>query len=60
VFEYVKNLNDKGQFMPVWGTCLGFEDLAMFASDDSSSTLGNFNADDESYTIKFSVDPKTT
>ena len=24
VFEYVKRKNDHGQYLPVWGTCLGF------------------------------------
>ena len=28
VFEKAKELNDNGQYLPVWGTCLGFEDLA--------------------------------
>ena len=24
VFDKVKSLNDKGQYLPIWGTCLGF------------------------------------
>lgn len=60
VFDYAKKLNDQGQFLPVWGTCLGFEDLAMFASTNPDKTLEAFNADDESYTIKFLVEPSQT
>eukprot|EP00347_Sterkiella_histriomuscorum_P009680 403340286 len=60
VFEKVKQMNDDGQYMPIWGTCLGFEDLAMYTSDDSDTVLERFAADDESYSVKFLVDPKTT
>jgi len=44
----------------MWGTCLGFEDLAMFASDNSSNTLSAFSAEDDSYAIQYLVDPKET
>lgn len=60
VFEKVKSLNDQGVYLPVWGTCLGFEDLAMFVSDDADKVLSDFNADDENYTLEFLVDPKNT
>lgn len=32
VYEEVKRLNDAGQFLPLWGTCLGFEDIMMYES----------------------------
>ena len=32
VFERVKNLNDQGQKLPMWGTCLGFQYLAIYAA----------------------------
>ncbi len=38
VFEYAKKLNDEGQYLPVWGTCLGFEDLGMYASTNPDLT----------------------
>ena len=28
VYDKVKALNDKGQYLPIWGTCLGMQDLA--------------------------------
>jgi gamma-glutamyl hydrolase len=47
--------------LPVWGTCLGFENLAMFASDDSSTVLeSGFDSDDENYVLHFTQDPKNT
>jgi len=28
--------NDSGNFYPLWGTCMGFENMAIFASDSGS------------------------
>jgi gamma-glutamyl hydrolase len=61
VFDKAKQMNDAGQYFPVWGTCLGFENLAMFASDEPSTVLeGGFEADDENYKLHFLVDPAKT
>ena len=61
VFDKAKSMNDAGQYFPVWGTCLGFENLAMFASDEPSTVLeGGFEADDENYKLHFLVDPAKT
>ena len=30
LFEWALRKNDEGHYFPVWGTCLGFENLAMF------------------------------
>lgn len=46
--------------MPIWGTCLGFENLAQYVSDEPETVLEKFNADDESYNVKYVVDPKST
>jgi len=47
--------------MPVWGTCLGFENLAMFASDDSETVLeSGFDSDDENYVLHFTKEPANT
>ena len=61
IYNYVKQMNDQGTYMPIWGTCLGFENLAMFASDNSSSVLiGDLQADDENYKLEFMVDPASS
>ena len=57
VFERAREINDRGTFLPVWGTCLGFENLAMFVSDDGANCLDRFNADDESYPLHFLGEP---
>lgn len=61
VYDKVKKLNDQGQYLPIWGTCLGFENLAMFASDNSNTVLiGGLESDDENYVLHFTKDPETT
>lgn len=51
--------NDSGKFYPLWGTCLGFENLAIFASS-SGSPLSALLAAEHSLTLDFLVDPKST
>ena len=34
-FDYIKNANDNGDFMPLWGTCMGFQWLLECASGDT-------------------------
>lgn len=60
VFEKVKKMNDEGNYIPIWGTCLGFEDLAKFVSSDPENVLSSFNADDESYPLEFLMKPEKT
>lgn len=51
--------NDAGDFYPLWGTCLGFENLATFASS-SGSPLTTQESHDKSLTLDFLVDPAQT
>ena len=30
VFDWITKQNDIGNFYPIWGTCLGFENLAIY------------------------------
>jgi len=39
IFKKAKEFNDKGKYFPVWGTCLGFEDLSMFAAESGEELL---------------------
>jgi len=34
VYNEVKSMNDQGHFYPLWGTCLGFENMAIWAADE--------------------------
>jgi len=38
--------NDRGSYFPVWGTCLGYEQIAVAVADDCS-ILGHFDAEDD-------------
>ena len=60
MFDQVKDYNDLGQIYPMWGTCLGFESMAGWASDLGEPTIGNFVAENISMTIDFTVDPRET
>ena len=47
--------------MPVWGTCLGFENLAQFVSLEGDDVLSSgFKSDDENYKLEYLVSPKET
>lgn len=59
IYKYAIDQNDNGNFFPIWGTCLGFENLAIFASD-SGSPLSNQESNEQSLVLDFLVDPSTT
>jgi gamma-glutamyl hydrolase len=42
IFNKVIQINDQGQFYPLWGTCMGFEVLHVCANQQFG-TIGNFN-----------------
>ena len=58
-YNYAIAENDKGNFYPIWGTCQGFEYLAMFASD-SGNPLSSLESVKQSLTLDFLVDPTET
>ncbi len=60
IFDRVKQYNDEGQFYPMWGTCLGFEAMAIWAADEGRDVLGSFNAHAISLPIYFTKDPEDT
>jgi gamma-glutamyl-gamma-aminobutyrate hydrolase PuuD len=39
IYEAIKKYNDDGIYYPMWGTCLGYEDMAIWQSDKGNSTL---------------------
>ena len=59
IYKSLISKNDAGQFYPLWGTCLGFENMAISASD-SGSPLSDLESHGNSLTLDFLVDdPKT-
>lgn len=52
LLDLAKKINDKGEYFPVWGTCLGFE-LIMSTIANDSSILSLFNSTNHSMKLKF-------
>ena len=59
IYKYAIKENDAGRFYPIWGTCLGFENLATFAST-SGNPLSELVSNEQSLTLEFLVDPIQT
>ncbi len=55
MWDLAVEYNQRGEFFPVWGTCLGFEFMVMMAAGDASdSTIGpGFNAENISMPLIF-------
>jgi len=60
VFDTVKSINDNGQFYPIWGTCLGFEDLGQFAADIPENVITEHTAEYVNLKLEFVSDPSTS
>ena len=60
VFERVKQINDNGTYLPLWGTCMGYENMVSYVSDDGWNVLGVYDMDSASLTLDFVVDPSET
>ncbi len=56
IYKFAIKENDAGRFYPIWGTCLGFENLARFASD-SGNPLSDQVSNEQSLILDFLVDP---
>lgn len=59
ITKHAKEMNDKGDFFPVWGTCLGFERMAQFTATNFD-ILELYGAHHVSLPITFLKDPRTT
>ena len=59
LYREVLAMNDRGTFMPIWGTCMGFEQLANFTATggDPNEHMYLTHA---SLPLEFLVDPKGT
>ena len=59
IVDEAKKMNDAGDFFPLWGTCLGFERLAVFTAS-SDNILEAYGAHHVSLPITFTKDPRET
>ena len=62
IFNKVKSLNDQGEYYPLWGICLGFQQLATFAGEFKASRelLTIHRSIHQNIVIDYEVDPKNT
>lgn len=60
IFKTVLEYNNNGTFYPLWGTCLGFENLAIWTSDMREEVLADVPLFSTSVPIEFTVKPATT
>lgn len=42
IVDLAKKANNEGDYFPIWGTCLGFEEL-LIALTNNPKILGDFN-----------------
>lgn len=57
VFEAVKAINDQGGYLPLWGTCMGYENMVSYVADEGWDVLGVYDLDSASLAVEFVVDP---
>ena len=53
IYLKVKEENDKGTFYPLWGTCLGMQNLVTFEAAKGRKALASYPNPNESAVIKF-------
>ena len=46
IFNKAVEANQKGDYFPIWGTCLGFEALHVIAAGDKPGVISSFSASD--------------
>ena len=60
IFETIKEMNDNGTYFPVWGTCMGYENIVSYVSDDGWNVLDVYDFHSGDMALEFVVDPRTT
>jgi len=53
IYDQILEYNKNGVYYPMWGTCLGFEDLIIYASDEGTAILDIFPVQNTSLPLKF-------
>ncbi|KAG5178120.1 putative gamma-glutamyl hydrolase [Tribonema minus] len=56
--NHVVEMNAKGDFFPLWGTCLGLEWLAMALSGDDSTIEAGYDASNINYALVYTRDAR--
>ena len=56
VFNIIKEMNDNGTYMPIWGTCAGMHELSSYVSDEGWGVHDVYDMDSASLTLDFAYD----
>lgn len=51
-------MNDNGTFLPLWGTCMGYENMVSYISDNGWDVLSVFDYETGSMALEFATDPR--
>jgi len=46
IFNYAKSANDNGEHFPLWGTCLGFQELLVLGANNTEILDSGFDSED--------------
>ncbi len=57
VFNTIKEINDNGTYMPIWGTCAGMHELTSYVADAGWGVHGIYDMDSASLTLDFAYQP---
>jgi len=60
VMDLVINYNDHGLFYPVFGVCMGFENMMGYAADAGQQIIGSYILHNVSLPLEFVVEPSTS
>lgn len=59
IFHRVKAMNDNGTYIPMWGTCMGYEQIANFSAANGDPNEHMYLTH-ESLPLEFITDPRDT
>jgi glutamine amidotransferase PdxT len=57
IFEQVKEWNDQGHFYPLWGTCVGYENMAIWVADEGPDVLSVIESYNVNLPLEFIGEP---
>ena len=56
VFNIIKEMNDNGTYIPIWGTCAGMHELSSYVADEGWGVHDIYDMDSASLTLDFAYD----
>lgn len=60
IYHQLKDMNDNGTYYPLWGTCMGYENMVSYVADAGWDVLSVYDYDTGSMALEFVVDPRDT